>query len=215
MYINPENQSPVFIIHNAILDEQKAKIIAKYKDKTVVGKHQSASQSASKLVTNKTRRNSGVYFIKDDIGLNQHIFAMIKIANHLIDYNYDLTGFELCQFTRYTKKQHYNYHVDSDAHSGRQFAFKSPEKHPLAFTDDPNLINTIRKMSCSVILNDNYEGGEFCTKILRDGELMEHTIPAVSGDMLVFPSFLNHCIKPVTKGVRYSLVQWAAGPAFK
>ena len=35
------------------------------------------------------------------------------------------------------------------------------------------------------------------------------------GSIIVFPSFLWHRVKPVTKGVRYSLVMWSLGYPFK
>ena len=35
------------------------------------------------------------------------------------------------------------------------------------------------------------------------------------GSIIVFPSFLWHRVKPVTKGVRYSLVVWNLGYPFK
>ena len=34
------------------------------------------------------------------------------------------------------------------------------------------------------------------------------------GDMIVFPSYLWHRVKPVTKGTRKSLVIWFIGPPF-
>ena len=35
------------------------------------------------------------------------------------------------------------------------------------------------------------------------------------GTIIVFPSFIRHRVNPVTKGIRYSLVNWFEGPAFK
>ena len=35
------------------------------------------------------------------------------------------------------------------------------------------------------------------------------------GSVIVFPSFVWHRVKPVTKGVRYSLVAWSIGYPFK
>ena len=35
------------------------------------------------------------------------------------------------------------------------------------------------------------------------------------GSIIVFPSFLWHRVKPVTKGIRYSLVMWNVGGPFK
>ena len=35
------------------------------------------------------------------------------------------------------------------------------------------------------------------------------------GDIIVFPSFVHHKVNPVTKGTRYSAVQWWCGDPFK
>ena len=37
---------------------------------------------------------------------------------------------------------------------------------------------------------------------------------AEKGSIVVFPSFVYHRVKPVTKGVRYSLVVWNLGNPF-
>ena len=36
-----------------------------------------------------------------------------------------------------------------------------------------------------------------------------------AGDMIIFPSFIDHKVSPVTKGIRYSIVAWFGGPPFK
>jgi predicted 2-oxoglutarate/Fe(II)-dependent dioxygenase YbiX len=35
------------------------------------------------------------------------------------------------------------------------------------------------------------------------------------GTLVVFPSFIYHRVRPVTKGTRYSLVMWSCGEKFK
>ena len=35
------------------------------------------------------------------------------------------------------------------------------------------------------------------------------------GSILIFPSFVEHRVTPVTKGVRKSLVGWYEGPKFR
>lgn len=70
-----------------------------------------------------------------------------------------------------------------------------------------------RKLSMVIQLTDpvEYEGGNL--------ELKEEP-PAVDelrqlGTVIVFPSFLEHRVVPVTKGTRYSLVSWYEGPKFR
>ena len=66
-----------------------------------------------------------------------------------------------------------------------------------------------RTFSCIFLCNSNYEGGELCFKFL--GTEKAFTIEKKSNRMIVWPSnFLYpHAVKPVTKGIRYSVVSWA------
>ena len=60
-----------------------------------------------------------------------------------------------------------------------------------------------RAVSCSFILNDDFEGGDF---LMFDGKKLKLT----TGDVIVFPSnFLYpHAVTTITKGTRYSCVSW-------
>ncbi len=70
-----------------------------------------------------------------------------------------------------------------------------------------------RKLSLVVQLSDpaDYEGGGF--------EFFGIASPganfAARGSMLIFPSFLQHRVSPVTRGVRRSLVSWIEGPRWR
>lgn len=68
---------------------------------------------------------------------------------------------------------------------------------------------TPRTLSCILLLNDDYEGGDLCFRNV-DGS-QEISIPVKSARMIIWPSNFQypHTIKPVIKGVRYSLVSWA------
>lgn len=61
-----------------------------------------------------------------------------------------------------------------------------------------------RAVSCSFILNDDFEGGEFA---FFDRELK---YKLEKGDAIMFPSnfMYPHEIMPVTQGTRYSIVTW-------
>lgn len=61
-----------------------------------------------------------------------------------------------------------------------------------------------RAISCSFILNDDYEGGEFA---FFDREFK---YKLEKGDAIMFPSnfMYPHEVMPVTKGTRYSIVTW-------
>lgn len=85
------------------------------------------------------------------------------------------------QGLRYEKGGHYKFHVD----------------------DGPGMN---RKYSSILILNNDYEGGELCFKI--DGK--EEIIKNIPGSLIIWPSnfMFPHMVKPIKKGVRYSIVSW-------
>jgi predicted 2-oxoglutarate/Fe(II)-dependent dioxygenase YbiX len=98
-----------------------------------------------------------------------------KEKNPLCNIEQD-SGYELL---RYETGQFYLSHIDS-------------------FKERP------RAVSCSFILNDDYEGGEFA---FFDRELV---YKLKKGDALMFPSnfMYPHEVMPVTSGTRYSIVTW-------
>ena len=111
-------------------------------------------------------------------------------------YHYNLTKFTPCQFARYDVGDFYEFHQDS-GHGEIDY-----EKET-------------RKLSLTVQLSDpkDYEGGEF---YFYNGFRKAFSPPIQEqGSIIVFASNLWHRIAPVTKGVRYSLVSWILGPAFK
>lgn len=70
-----------------------------------------------------------------------------------------------------------------------------------------------RKLSLTVQLSspDEYEGGGFeFNEVEQPPEWYKD-----QGTVLVFPSYLQHRVLPVTAGVRRSLVAWFSGPAWR
>ena len=71
----------------------------------------------------------------------------------------------------------------------------------------------VRKLSLSIQLTDpkDYEGGELILYEDENGLEMSKE----QGTLILFPSFVMHEVKPVTKGERNSLVSWVTGKQFK
>jgi predicted 2-oxoglutarate/Fe(II)-dependent dioxygenase YbiX len=67
-----------------------------------------------------------------------------------------------------------------------------------------NFLGFQRAVSCSIALNDGFEGGEFS---FFNGEV---SYKLATGSMLLFPSSFQypHEVKTVTSGTRYSIVTW-------
>ena len=103
-------------------------------------------------------------------------------------WNFHISGQQEPQFTKYEKDQFYDFHEDSSKFE-----------------------NNMRKLSLTISLSnpDTYDGGEF--------EFFDGTKPDIKdqGTVIVFPSFVRHRVTPVTRGIRYSLVNWFVGKQFK
>jgi len=125
-------------------------------------------------------------------------------ANDEAGWRYDIKSAESVQVTRYKKGGFYNFHND-----GRG-------DHLSAYNDPTNffLHGNVRKLSMSVMLNDNFDGGAFEFASYSKGNCKIIPIEVTAGSVIVFPSSVEHRVAPVTKGIRYSLVVWFLGPPF-
>jgi PKHD-type hydroxylase len=134
------------------------------------------------------------------------IFPYMQKANEWAGWKYDITGAESMQITRYKKGGFYFFHKDGKG------------DHLSAYVEPENefIHGHVRKLSMTVLLNDNYEGGEFQFATLTKEKCEIHT-PEFNktGSIIVFPSSMEHRVAPVTKGTRYSLVTWFLGPPFR
>ena len=134
------------------------------------------------------------------------IWPFMEEANELAGWKYDIRGAESMQITRYKKGGFYYFHKDGRGDHLSAYDYPNNEfKH-----------GHVRKLSMTVLLNNNYEGGEF-QFATYDKEKCEIDTPEFNkiGSIVVFPSDMEHRVAPVTKGVRYSLVVWFLGPPFK
>jgi len=145
-------------------------------------------------------RKSDIVWIKEQ-WVYDLIWKYMVHANDLAGWKYDIVAAESCQVTRYTKDGFYTWHKDgmgshNDIHHEPENKF---------------LHGNARKLSMSIILNSDYEGGDFEIEALPDKE----KVPSLKeGSIIIFPSFMTHRVTPVTKGTRYSLVAWFVGPPF-
>ena len=154
----------------------------------------------------KKVRNSNIGWLSDQ-WIYRGIHPYIHDANKNAGWNFNWDFSEACQFTKYKTNQHYDWHKDS---------WGKPHDKP----NDLNYHSKIRKLSVTCQLTDSseYEGGELEFQP-RDKEDPNIILPCVEantkGSIIVFPSHIWHRVKPVTKGVRYSLVVWNLGYPFK
>lgn len=138
------------------------------------------------------RRNSNLTFLHP----SGHTDWMFRRLSDTITTANQFFGFDLVsmnegiQFTEYVAPDgNYGWHADSGPGT------------------------SIRKLSLTIQLTDpsDYDGGEL--ELNPDGTPV--TMDKVRGRAFAFPSWTLHQVRPVTRGVRHSLVVWVAGPPFR
>ena len=138
------------------------------------------------VVDENVRKSRVSWFdINQDAWIYHILWGYMEKANKNSGWKFKVTGQQQPQFTVYDESFFYDFHEDASYHE-----------------------KDMRKISLVVFLSDtkDYDGGAFEFK-------EEAQIPVEKGSILVFPSFLYHRVTPVTRGLRYSLVNWFTGPA--
>ena len=158
----------------------------------------------------KNKRNSDVVWLNEG-WIYKELHPYIHKANKKAGWNFEWDRSESCQFTKYKHNQYYDWHCDS---------YSKPY-------DKPNSPDNgkIRKLSMTCQLTDGseYEGGElefdfrdYDPNMREEAKHLKQAKEILpKGSIIVFPSFVYHRVKPVTKGTRYSLVMWNLGYPFK
>ena len=123
-------------------------------------------------------------------------------ANQESGWCLNIKAAESMQITRYKKGGFYSFH--KDGMSDHLSTYNNPK--------NAYMHGHVRKISMSIILNDNFEGGAFEFASYGKEKCNITPIETKAGDMIFFCSGMEHRVAPVTKGVRYSLVNWFVGP---
>jgi hypothetical protein len=142
-------------------------------------------------IINSHQRDTTVRFASLNHWFGGILFEHALASNLICKWHYDIKFHEAIQFAEYGKDQHYNWHVDN---------------FPLS--ELPNE----RKITVICLMNDpsDFEGGEFNIRLYQD-----YVAPLSKGDIIAFPSILEHRVTPITNGKRLSATMWLNGPRFK
>ena len=174
--------------HGAFTKEECKKIIQIAKKKGMI-KGTTLRDQSSKLGVRESKI-SWLYSSDEMEWAFRRVTDMVLDLNERF-FNFDIFGLnEGFQFTNYKAPSNkYGKHVDRSS----------------------DLI--VRKLSISIQLTDpkEYEGGELYLYEDDQGVLMDKK----QGTLIMFPSYVLHEVKPVTKGERNSLVTWVTGNQFK
>ena len=182
-----------------------------------------------KIDTNKTYvRDSEVSWLTDQ-WIYDIVMPIVDEANFLSGWRYQYDTCEPFQFTKYNKGGFYGWHNDfgTDHFAKRKRYIEgitNVEKRkqgnlPGDYTQIHELVGKVRKLSVTINLNvpGDYDGGNLMFDYGEHFEENKHECVEIrpQGSVIVFPSYMHHCVTPVTRGVRYSLVLWVNGEPFK
>jgi len=174
-------------------------------------------------------RDSNVTWLNDQ-WLYELVHPLVHEANARAGWEWQWDYSESFQFTEYKPNGFYSWHKDGASdHPGayKRYIYgvtpvplKPDGRLPTQYTTDPNMIGKVRKLSVTINLNTpgEYEGGNLKFDYgphTEGNRFYECEEIRPQGSVIVFPSFIDHTVTPVTKGTRYSLVLWNLGAPWK
>jgi PKHD-type hydroxylase len=209
--------------------ETKAKTMGNREKKDVENQ---IPQSDKTLEEIKNNLNENVYIRDSEIAwltndwLYDLIIPFVKEANITAGWKYEISTSEAFQFTKYENTGFYGWHNDGGTDHFAKYKRLIPGIHKIddtcnffGYSFSKNMIGKVRKISVTINLNsgDEYEGGnlKFDFGPHSEERFYEVKEARLQGSITVFPSYQYHCVTPVTKGTRYSLVLWSLGDPFK
>tara|TARA_Y100000385_G_scaffold279085_1_gene328299 strand:- start:984 stop:1535 length:552 start_codon:yes stop_codon:yes gene_type:complete len=139
-------------------------------------------------------RRSKVKWLSHDNDVRGLLWGYVEEANRNA-FGFDVTSVGDIQYTEYhaTESGHYDWHHDIHWNGDKAYD---------------------RKLSVTVQLSgpEDYTGGGF---EFNETQTPDYDLSTKKGTVLVFPSYLQHRVKPVESGTRVSLVAWFEGPRWK
>lgn len=184
---------------NAFTDDELTRIIDFCEGKGLERAEVLGIDAASPAVDDGRRCNIKFHQRNDDTAwIFERMNTVVEGLNDQF-YGFALNGYGVFQYTSYdaAERGHYDWHMDTCL--GRVGL--------LATMVEP------RKLSLTLVLNDDFEGGEFMVNLGQEASAERVLTPR--GRVVAFPSFVIHSVRPVTAGIRRSLVVWVTGPKFR
>lgn len=173
------------------LKEETLKTIYNLADVIKIDKAQ--TNHGVSATTNSELRSSKVAWMTHFKWIRDELYEYVKQGNRNA-FGVDVDNIADIQYTEYHASEggHYDWHIDT-------------------FWDEQKPYD--RKISVTVQLSgpEDYKGGDFEFDEVPnpDGSSKE------KGTVLMFPSYLKHRVKPVSSGIRKSLVAWFEGPRWR
>jgi PKHD-type hydroxylase len=160
---------------------------------------------AGKDYVDETIRLTDLAFWPPSHWISGLLIHYATLANHET-WGYRLAMSQGVQLGRYENGGTYDWHKD-------EFDMPFGDEAP------PPWRGLSRKITVVANLSDpaGYEGGQLLFKDTFGREIVdeaEQSRIAAQGSVIVFPAYVVHTVKPVTRGTRHSLASWIVGPPF-
>jgi predicted 2-oxoglutarate/Fe(II)-dependent dioxygenase YbiX len=195
--------SNILIQPNAISEEGVAYLLEHIRnqhteDLSVFDPEQSNKTGKTEFAVDKNVRDTQIVncdLIMDDI-IDLYRMAVQNIINPF--YEFEIRDSEMPQVLSYSVGGHYMPHVDGES------LWQAPNQDVIWRK------SADRDLSVVFFLNDDFEGGDFVFPELKI------RIRPEPGMLIAFPSTHHylHGVEPVTKGTRYSIVNWMTVKGF-
>jgi hypothetical protein len=136
------------------------------------------------------------------------IWYFIMRMNHW-NFQYDIESFDAdsVDYLEYGPGQHYTWHTD-------MIYPLLTQEIPHTGVMQPTTTEKTRKLSFTLLLNDDYTGGEL-QFYYPGANSKAMSIPKRKGQLIIFDSRIVHRVTRVKEGLRKSMVGWVVGPRWK
>lgn len=193
-----QNTSSIAFWDNTFSDEELKEIVRigeslKPQEATVFNPETNESEVSTSIRKTET---SFITSNNETFWIFERLNAVIQQLNNSF-FKYDISGYDEIQYTKYNVGCYYHKHIDL---------------LPNSPTGNNYIEGMRRKLSISIVLNDDYEGGNLCIYVDGSNKTIADT---KKGRAIAFPSYVAHEVTEVTSGNRLSLVVWVLGAPWK
>lgn len=187
-----------YVWWDEVFSDQELAAICEYCAEQGVGQSVTVHKDGEKPQEDLRKSRVGMHYPNENtLWIFQRLNQAIEMVNDRF-YRFDLFGYGFFQYGEYYGEEggKYNWHQDM-----------------IMSADRGDSMQLTRKLSIVMLLNDEFEGGEF--EMHSSSEANAYQPELKPGRIIAFPSWQIHRVKPVTLGIRKSLVAWVMGPKFR
>ena len=206
---NKPKTSPVSLILTQLPDDIIESIITTLKDDNVIPQPGAGVLGDDlRWAAYKRIRDTNNAHIPGNHWYLGMIWYFIMRMNHW-NFQYDIESFDAdsVDYLEYGPGQHYTWHTD-------MIYPLLTQEVPHTGIMNPTSVEKTRKLSFTLLLNDDYTGGDL-QFYYPGANTKSMSVPKRKGQLIIFDSRIVHRVTRVKEGLRKSMVGWVVGPRWK